>query len=79
MNGSITMTPEHVAAIMKVCEASNVSSIITYLSDAEESLKQTAYEHDELVWFFRTARSLELIRRQFEELEKTLGYEPERE
>lgn len=79
MNSSITMTPENVAAIMKVCEAENVNSIITYLADAEESLKQTAYDNDTLVWFFRTARNLELIRRQFEELEKTLGYEPERE
>ena len=76
---NIKMTPEHVAAIAEICEEGNVDSIIVKLGNAEEALKQSAYEDDKLWEFFRFARDLELIRRQFENLEKTLGYEPDRD
>lgn len=75
----IQLTPENVAAITELCEASNVSSIIVNLGNAEEALKQSAYNDDSLWEFFRFARDLELIRRQFEKLENTLGYENDRD
>ena len=79
MNTAIKMTPEHVAAITEMCDAGNVGGIIVKLGNAEEALKRSAYDDDRLWELFRFARDLELIRRQFEKLEKTLGYEPDRD
>lgn len=79
MSADIMMTPENVAAISELCSAGNVDAIIAKLGNAEEALKQSAYGDDNLWEFFRFARDLELIRRQFEKLEKTLGYEPQRD
>lgn len=79
MSADIMMTPENVAAISELCSAGNVDAIIVKLGNAEEALKQSAYGDDNLWEFFRFARDLELIRRQFEKLEKTLGYEPQRD
>lgn len=76
---SISLTAENVTAIGELLEAGNVDGIIVKLGNAEEALKQSAYNDDSLWEYFRFARDLELIRRQFEELEKTLGYEPDRD
>lgn len=76
---SINLTTGNVAAISKLLEAGNVDGIIVKLGNAEEALKQSAYNDDSLWEFFRFARDLELIRRQFEDLEKALGYEPDRD
>lgn len=76
---SISLTAENVTAIGELLEAGNVDGIIVKLGNAEEALKQSAYNDDSLWEFFRFARDLELIRRQFEDLEKALGYESERD
>jgi hypothetical protein len=78
-NNAIPMTPEVVKAVNSLCDAGELDSIIVKLGNAEEALKNSAYEDDDKWELFRFARDLELIRRQFENLEKILGYEPERE
>lgn len=81
MANTINMTPENVEAITQLCEAGNVSDIIVKLGNAEESLQKVAYDEfsGHLDYLFRFAYDLKVIREQFENLEKTLGYEPERE
>ena len=81
MNPVINLTPETVEALNHLCDAGNVDSIIVKLGNAEESLQKVAYEdmtgHQD--YLFRFAYDLKMIREQFENLEKTLGYEPDRE
>lgn len=81
MNNAINLTPENVKAINALCEAGNVDSIIVKLGNAEESLQKVAYEDmtGQQDYLFRFAYDLKMIREQFEKLEKTLGYEPERD
>jgi hypothetical protein len=79
MNSPINMTPEAVNAVNALCEAGNLDSIIVHLGNAEEALQKAAYENDELSYMFRFAYDVKLIRQQIEKLEKTLGYEPERD
>lgn len=78
---TINLTPETVEAINALCEASNVDSIIVKLGNAEESLQKVAYEDmtGQQDYLFRFAYDLKMIREQFEKLEKTLGYEPDRD
>lgn len=77
----IQLTPENVAAITKVCSAYSVDNIIVRLQYAEESMQKVAYEDEtgRLDYLFRSAYDLKVIREQFEELEKTLGYENDRD
>ena len=81
MNNTINLTPETVEALNRLCEAGNVDSIIVKLGNAEESLQKVAYEDmtGQQDYLFRFAYDLKMIREQFEKLEKTLGYEPDRE
>ena len=74
---AIRMTPEVVEAINELLAESNVDLTIVSLTNAEEALKMTAYDDDKLWEFFRFARDMELIRRQFEKIGKLLGYERE--
>lgn len=75
---TINMTPEAVQAVNELCEPGNLDHIIVHLGNAEEALQKAAYEDEELSYMYRFAYDLKLIRKDFEKLEKTLGYEPER-
>lgn len=77
----INMTPEAMQAVNRLCEAGNVDCIIGRLQYAEEAMQKIAYEEltGELDHLFRTAYDLREIRKQFENLEKLFGYEPERD
>lgn len=79
MNNTINLTPEAVEALNNLCDAGNIDSYIVHLGNAEDALQRAAYEDDELSYMFRFAYDLKLIRQQFENLEKILGYEPERD
>lgn len=79
MSKPINMTPEAVQAVNALCEPGNLDAIIVHLSNAEEALQKAAYENDELSYMFRFAYDVKLIRLQIEKLEKTLGYEPQRD
>ncbi len=80
MNKStINLTPEAVEALNNLCDAGELNSIIVKLGNAEEALKNSAYDDDDRWELFRFARDLELIRRDFENLEKIFGYEPDRD
>lgn len=80
MNKStINLTPEVVETLNNLCEAGELNSIIVKLGNAEEALKNSAYDDDNRWELFRFARDLELIRRDFENLEKIFGYEPDRD
>ncbi len=76
---AINMTPEAVRAVNALCEPGNLDSIIVHLGNAEEALQKAAYDNDELSYMFRFAYDVKLIRQQIENLEKTLGYEPQRD
>ena len=78
---AISMTPEVVTAVNELLEDVNVDDIIVKLKNAEEALQKTAYEDltDERLYMFRYAYDLQLIREEFEKLEKLLGYEPKRD
>lgn len=81
MNASaIPMTQEAIAAVTDVCSEGSVDRIIVHLKDAEEALEKVAYEDmsGERDYLYRFAYELRLIRQKFENLEKTLGYEPDR-
>lgn len=75
---AINMTPEAVRAINALCEPGNLDSIIVHLGNAEDALQKAAYEDEDLSYMYRFAYELKLMRENFENLEKTLGYEPER-
>lgn len=80
MNKStINLTQEAVEALNNLCDAGELNSIIVKLGNAEEALKNSAYDDDNRWELFRFARDLELIRRDFENLEKIFGYEPDRD
>ena len=80
-NNAIPMTQEAITAVNEVCSESYVDHIIVHLQDAEEALEKVAYEEmsGEKDYLYRFAYELRLIRQKFENLEKTLGYEPDRE
>ncbi len=73
------LTPEAAAAVKGLIDAGNLDSHIVHLSNAEEALQKAAYENDELSYMFRFAYELRLMREELEQLEKILGYEPDRE
>jgi len=77
----INMTPEVLQAVNHLCEAGNVDCIIGRLQYAEDELQKTAYEEKDgsKDGLFRVAFDLREIRKEFENLEKLLGYEPERD
>ena len=76
----INMTPGVLHAVNHLCEADNVDCIIGRLQYAEEALQKTAYEEEDgsKDGLFRVAFDLREIRKEFENLEKLLGYEPDR-
>ena len=80
-SNAIPMTQEAIAVVNDVCSESYVDHIIVHLQDAEEALEKEAYENmgGEKDYLYRFAYDLRLIRQKFENLEKTLGYEPDRE
>ena len=76
---AINMTPEAVQAVNNFLDAGNLDHIIVHLGNAEEALQKAAYEDEELSYMYRYAYELKLIRENIEKLEKTLGYEPDRQ
>lgn len=78
---AIPMTQEAVLAVNDMCSEGYVDHIIVHLQDAEEALEKMAYEEmsGEKDYLYRFAYELRLIRQKFENLEKTLGYDPDRE
>lgn len=81
MSDAIKMTPEVVQAVNELCNQSNLSGKITRLQNAEEALQKVAYndETGRQDYLFRFAYDLKQMREDFEELEKILGYEPDRD
>ena len=81
MNDAIKMTPEVVQAINELCGQSNLSGKMTRLQHAEEALQKVAYndETGRKDYLFRFAYDLKQMREDFEELEKILGYESDRD
>ena len=81
MSDAIKMTPEVVQAVNDLCSEGYVNHVIVHVKDAEESLEKVAYEDmsGERDYLYRFAYELRLIRQKFENLEKILGYEPDRD
>lgn len=81
MTEAIKMTPEVVQALNEHCSAMHIDSHIVHLQNAEVALQKVSYEDKsgEKDYLFRFAYELKLIREDFEKLEKTLGYEPQRD
>ena len=77
----INMTPEVLQAVNNLCDASHLDGNIVRLQNAEEALQKVAYNDmtGEQDYLYRFAYELKLMREEFEKLEKTLGYEPDRE
>lgn len=75
------MSPEAIKAVNEMCSAENIGTVIRTLMAAEEEMQKTAFaEYDgTLDYLFRRAYELRVMREKFEELEKALGYEPDRE
>lgn len=76
---AITLTPEAVQAVNRLCDAGNLESYICHLTNAEEALQKAAYDDDSFSYMFRYAYELKQLREEFENLEKILGYEPDRD
>lgn len=78
---AIDITPEVLAAINEACSDMALDNYIVTIGNAEEALQKVAYEEfdSKLDYLFRFAYELRLIREKFEQLEKTLGYEPNRD
>lgn len=76
---AITLTPEAVQAVNRLCDAGNLKSYIFHLTNAEEALQKAAYDDDSFSYMFRYAYELKQLREEFENLEKILGYEPDRD
>ena len=77
----INMTPEAMQAVNNLCESGNVDCIIGRLQYAEEALQRVAYEEQDgsKDGLFRVAFDLREVRKEFENLEKLFGYEPQRD
>lgn len=78
---AIKLTPEVVQTLNGLCGQSTLSANITRLQNAEEALQKVAYNEmtGELDYLFRFAYDLKQMREELETLEKTLGYEPDRD
>ena len=81
MSKAITLTPEVVDALNALCEEGKLDQNIIRLQNAEEAMQQVAYavQDGSLDYLYRFSYELKLIRDEFEQLEKILGYEPDRE
>lgn len=81
MSKAITLTPEVVDALNALCEEGKLDQNIIRLQNAEEAMQQVAYAEQDgsLDYLYRFSYELKLIRDEFEQLEKILGYEPDRE
>lgn len=79
MNPVINLTPEGVQAVNQLLDASTLCHHIVHLGNAEDALQRAAYEDDDLSYMFRFAYELKLMRQELENLEKILGYEPDRD
>lgn len=81
MSDAIKMTPEVVQAVNELCNQSNLSGKITRLLNAEDALQRVAYDDEtgNQDYLFRFAYDLKQMREEFEQLEKILGYEPDRD
>lgn len=81
MSDAIKMTPEVVQAVNELCGQSNLSGKITRLLNAEDALQRVAYDDEtgNQDYLFRFAYDLKQMREEFEQLEKILGYEPDRD
>ncbi len=75
---AINLTPEAVQAVNELCDAGSLDHIIVHLGNAEEALQKAAYEDEDLSYMYRFGYELKLMREKFENLEKILGYEPDR-
>ena len=75
---AIGLTPEAVKAINNLCDETNLGAHIVHLGNAEDALQKAAYDDDSFSYMFRYAYELKLLREEFVELQKILGYEPER-
>lgn len=76
---AITLTPEAVQAVNRLCDETNLGAHICHLGNAEEALQKAAYDDDTFSYMFRYAYELKQLREEFENLEKILGYEPNRD
>ena len=57
----------------------NINRIVVSLQNAEDGLDKAAFENDKLSYMFRFAYELRQIRKEVEEIERKLGYEPDRD
>ena len=76
---AITLTPEAVQAVNRLCDETNLGAHICHLGNAEDALQKAAYDDDSFSYMFRYAYELKQLREEFENLEKILGYEPNRD
>lgn len=76
---AITLTPEAVQAVNRLCDETNLGAHICHLGNAEDALQKAAYDDDSFSYMFRYAYELKQLREEFENLEKILGYEPDRD
>lgn len=56
-----------------------INRIVVSLQNAEDGLDKAAFENDKLSYMFRFAYELRQIRKEVEEIERKLGYEPDRD
>lgn len=73
------VSPEQVSAVINACSPEELDDHIVHLQNAEDALQKAAYENDELSYMFRFAYDLKLMREKCERLQKTLGYETDRQ
>ena len=76
---AIKLTPEAVQAVNELCDESNIALHICHLGNAEEALQRAAYDDDSFSYMFRFAYEMKLLREEFEKLQETLGYAPDRD
>ena len=76
---AITLTPEAVTAVNRLCDKASLDAHICHLGNAEDALQKAAYDDDNFSYMFRYAYELKQLREEFMKLQEILGYEPERE
>lgn len=73
-----TFSDVQLEAVSTFFSKESINKKAVCLQNAEDSLESAAYEDDDIN-LFRFAHEVREIRREIEEIEKLLGYEPDRD
>ena len=73
-----TLSEEQLEAVSAFLSKESINKKVVCLQNAEDGLERAAYEDDDLN-LFRFAHEVREARKEIENIEKLLGYEPDRD